>query len=412
MDRVILHSDINACYASVEQLYDPSLRDRAVAVGGDAEKRHGIILAKSQEAKVMGVKTGMTLWEAKLRCPELVIVPPHFERYIYVSELVQKIYSDYTDRREPFGLDESWLDITGCVRAGDGESCANEIRRRVKRELGLTVSIGVSWNKTFAKLGSDYKKPDAVTVINRENWRGLVWPLPASDLLYVGRATARKLAEMGVHSIGGLAGTPRHTLRCAFGVVGEQLHDCANGFDPSPVLRAGEYPRAKSLGNGTTTPRDMCSLSDALPVVVSLCENVGARLRRAGARARVVTLGLRDAHGLGWISRRAMLDHATDCCDELIETSLALLSAGHSWPDPLRSLSVRAEQLCYGGDEQLDVFTDYPRAALRRSLDRTLDRLRERFGPDAVMRGAVFADPEMAAPLEQEKYSFVRKLST
>ncbi len=408
MDRVILHSDINACYASVEQLYDATLVGKAIAVGGDAQRRHGIVLAKSEEAKRAGVKTGMTIWQARQLCPELVIVPPHFERYIYFSRKVQEIYADYTDRREPFGIDESWLDVTGCV--SDGVKTADEIRRRVKRELGLTVSVGVSWNKVFAKLGSDYKKPDAVTSITRENYRDLVWSLPVSDLLFVGRATCAKLSRMGVHTIGGLANMPRRFLKSSFGKMGETLHDYANGLDASKVLRPDEYPAAKSIGNGTTTPRDMRSRADALPVVVSLCESVGARLRRAGARAGTVTLELRDAHSLGWISRRVTLAHATDCVRELVDTAMALLDANHCWPEPLRSLAVRAEGLIYSPDEQLDCFTDYARLGRERRLDAAIDSIRERFGADAVMRGAVFADPDMALPAAQEEYSFVRKL--
>ncbi len=403
MDRVILHSDINACYASVEQLYDPSLAGKAMAVGGDVEKRHGIILAKSQEAKALGVKTGMAIWEARRLCPQLIVVPPHFERYVYFSRRVQAIYADYTDRREPFGLDESWLDITGSVRAGEGERCAGEIRERVKRELGLTVSIGVSWNKIFAKLGSDYKKPDAVTVISRANWREIVWPLPVSELLFVGRATARRLADMGVRSIGDMARLPREVMLRAFGKNGGALHDFANGLDETPVLRESERPEVKSVGNGTTTPRDMRSRADALPVVVSLCESVGAGLRRIRARPRALTLELRDAGELSWISRRVMFSRATDCCRELIEAALALLDGCHSWPAPLRSLAVRAEMLCFEPDEQLDCFTDYRRLDAERRLDGAIDRLRERYGLGAVLRGAVFADPSMALPPAQEE---------
>ena len=409
MDRVILHSDINACYASIEQLYDSSLVGKAVAVGGDAERRHGIILAKSEEAKRAGVKTGMAIWEAKQRCPQLIVVPPHFERYIYFSRKVQKIYADYADRREPFGLDESWLDITGCVRAGSGAKCAEEIRQRVKRELGLTVSVGVSWNKVFAKLGSDYKKPDAVTVIGRDNWREIVWPLPVDSLLYVGRATERRLRGMGVRTIGDLAAMNRSWLRSSFGRHGETMYDYANGLDGSIVLREGEYPAAKSVGNGTTTPRDMRSRADAMPVIVSLCESVGARLHKIHARALTVTLELRDARDLSWISRCATLERPTDCVRELIDVSLALLDASHCWPQPLRSLSVRAERLFFSADEQMDVFTDFNRLDRQRRLDAAIDSLRARFGTGAVVRGAVFADPDMALPLAQEEYTFVRK---
>lgn len=410
MDRVILHSDINACYASVELLFQPELRGRPVAVGGDEERRHGIVLAKTEEAKRAGVKTGMTLWQARSLCPELVVVPPHFDRYIHYSREVQRIYSEYTERREPFGIDESWLDITGCLRAGAGERAAREIGARVKRELGLTVSVGVSWNKVFAKLGSDYKKPDAVTVIDRGNFRDIVWPLPAEELLYVGRSTRVRLAALGIHTIGDIARTEERVLKLRLGKMGEVLHAYANGLDNSPVLREGEYAPAKSVGNGTTTPRDMRSLADAMPVVVSLCECVGARLRRIGMRAGVLTLELRSPE-LHWISHRRRLEAHTDCDRELVGTALSLLSEAHSWPDPLRSLAVRAEELVPASmPEQLDMFTDRADIERQRRLDAAVDRLRGRFGAGSVLRGAVFADPSMAVPPAQEEFSFVRKL--
>ncbi len=405
-----MHSDINACYASVELLFRPELKGRPVAVGGDEEKRHGIILAKSEEAKRAGVKTGQTLWEARNLCPELVVIPPHFERYIYYSKEVQRIYSDYTDRREPFGIDESWLDITGCVRAGEGERCAKEINRRVKQELGLTVSVGVSWNKVFAKLGSDYRKPDAVTVISRENYRERIWPLPVEELLYVGRATRVKLAALGIWTIGDLARADERMLKLRLGKMGSVLHEYANGLDRSPVLRESEYAPAKSVGNGTTTPRDMRSMEDAMPVVVSLCECVGARLRKIGARAGVLTLELRSAQ-LNWISHRRRLTRPTDCDRELLRTALGLLHEAHEWPAPLRSLAVRAEELIPASSpEQLDVFTDYGQLEKQMKLDRTVDRLRNRYGLNTIRRGAVFADPTMAVPPSQEEFAFVRKL--
>ena len=410
MDRVILHSDINACYASVELLFQPELRGRPVAVGGDEERRHGIVLAKTEEAKRAGVKTGMTLWQARSLCPELVVVPPHFDRYIHYSREVQRIYSEYTDRREPFGIDESWLDITGCLRAGEGERAAREIGVRIKRELGLTVSVGVSWNKVFAKLGSDYKKPDAVTVIDRGNFRDIVWPLPAEELLYVGRSTRVRLAALGIHTIGDIARTEERVLKLRLGKMGEVLHAYANGLDNSPVLREGEYAPAKSVGNGTTTPRDMRSLADAMPVVVSLCECVGARLRRIGMRAGVLTLELRSPE-LHWISHRRRLEAHTDCDRELVGAALSLLSEAHSWPAPLSSLAVRAEELVPASmPEQLDMFIDRADIERQRRLDAAVDRLRGRFGAGSVLRGAVFADPSMAVPPAQEEFSFVRKL--
>lgn len=410
--RSVLHIDMNACYASIECLYDPSIRNLPVAVGGDVEARHGIILAKNQIAKRYGVKTGEALWQAKQKCPELHIVPPHFDRYLRFSRMAREIYADYTDLVEPFGLDEVWCDVTGTqkLRERGLEALANEIRERVKFELGITVSVGASWNKIFAKLGSDYKKPDAVTVIDRGNFRDIVWPLPAEELLYVGRSTRVRLAALGIHTIGDIARTEERVLKLRLGKMGEVLHAYANGLDNSPVLREGEYAPAKSVGNGTTTPRDMRSLADAMPVVVSLCECVGARLRRIGMRAGVLTLELRSPE-LHWISHRRRLEAHTDCDRELVGTALSLLSEAHSWPDPLRSLAVRAEELVPASmPEQLDMFTDRADIERQRRLDAAVDRLRGRFGAGSVLRGAVFADPSMAVPPAQEEFSFVRKL--
>ena len=411
MDRVILHSDINACYANIELLFAPELRGRPMAVGGDAERRHGIILSKTEEAKRAGVRTGMALWEARRACPELVVLPPRFDRYIHFTREVQKIYADYTDRREPFGLDESWLDLTGCVAVRDGESAAQEIRRRVKRELGLTVSVGVSWNKVFAKLGSDYKKPDAVTVISRENYKELVWPMPAEELLFVGRATSRRLRELGIATIGDLAQADGELLRLRLGKPGLDLHESAAGRENSPVRRAGESPPPKSVGNGTTPPRDMRSRADALPVLTSLAEGVGRRLRSFGLLAGNITLELRS-DALEWRSHGVQLPHPTDCDMEILAAALELLDESHRWPNALRSVAIRAGELCQATlPEQMDVFTDYAGRDAQRRLDGAIDRLRARFGRESVLRGAVFADRAMAAPPDQEEYSFVRKLA-
>ena len=411
MDRVILHSDINACYANIELLFAPELRGRPMAVGGDAERRHGIILSKTEEAKRAGVRTGMALWEARRACPELVVLPPRFDRYIHFTREVQKIYADYTDRREPFGLDESWLDLTGCVAVRDGESAAQEIRRRVKRELGLTVSVGVSWNKVFAKLGSDYKKPDAVTVISRENYKELVWPMPAGELLFVGRATSRRLRELGIATIGDLAQADGELLRLRLGKPGLDLHESAAGRENSPVRRAGESPPPKAAGNGTTPPRDMRSRADTLPVLTSLAEGVGRRLRSFGLLAGNITLELRS-DALEWRSHGVQLPHPTDCDMEILAAALELLDESHRWPNALRSVAIRAGELCQATlPEQMDVFTDYAGRDAQRRLDGAIDRLRARFGRESVLRGAVFADRAMAAPPDQEEYSFVRKLA-
>lgn len=237
MDRVILHSDMNSFYASVEIMLNPELRNKPVAVGGSTEERHGIILTKNQIAKKYGIKTGMVNWEAKLLCPDLVIITPHYEQYIKYSKMAREIYSRYTDKIEPFGMDECWLDMTESTELfGNGFDIANNIRKTIKSELGLTVSIGVSFNKIFAKLGSDMKKPDAITVINRENYKDKVWNLPVEDLFYVGPATKRKLNSIGVQTIGNLAKFPVNILKDKLGKNGIMLSAYANGADTSPVM--------------------------------------------------------------------------------------------------------------------------------------------------------------------------------
>ena len=259
MDRVIFHCDLNCFYASVELLSHPELREVPVAVAGDPASRHGIILAKNEPAKRLGIQTAETIWQAKKKCPGLVLLPPHHGLYREYSRRVNAIYEQYTDLVEPFGIDESWLDVSGTLHlfGGDPTALADEIRRRMRQEFGLTISVGVSFNKMFAKLGSDYKKPDATTLITPENFQDIVWPLPVTDLLYVGRAAARTLERYGVHTIGQLAAFDRQALTTLLGKQGGQLWNYANGLENSPVSPAGQYTPPKSVGNGETFPRNL-----------------------------------------------------------------------------------------------------------------------------------------------------------
>lgn len=258
MSRTILHSDCNCFYASVELLHHPELRGKPVAVGGDPEARHGIVLTADYTAKRCGVKTGMALWQAKQICPDITFLPPRMDLYLRFSRMAQEIYAEYTDQREPYGIDESWLDVTDSVSIkGDGYQIAQEISSRMKKELGITVSVGVSFNKIFAKLGSDYKKPDAITTMNKDEYKEKAWPLPVSDLLYVGSATNRKLKSMGIHTIGDLAETDERFLNRRLGKMGNILWAFANGYDDSPVKLENTSAPIKSVGNSTTTPRDM-----------------------------------------------------------------------------------------------------------------------------------------------------------
>lgn len=247
--RRILHCDANNFYASVECMLDESLRDKYVAVSGNPDKRHGIILAKNQKAKAMGVKTGETIWEAKKKCPELVLVPPQFDEYVKISNRIFDIYCQYTDRVEPFGIDECWLDVTHSTKLfKSAENIAEELRQRIKSEIGITISVGVSFNKIFAKLGSDMKKPDAVTIIDEDNYKQKVWPLDVGDLLMIGRHTQEKLRKIGINTIGDLANAPLKILTDKFGILGEKMRQNANGENDEPVRFYYERPVPKSIG--------------------------------------------------------------------------------------------------------------------------------------------------------------------
>ena len=260
-ERVILHCDLNCFYASCEMAYNPKLQDKPIAVCGDPERRNGIVLTASYPAKRMGVKTGMPLWEAQQHCRDIIFVHANYELYTRFSEYIREIFLRFTDQVEPFGLDEAWLDCTASQSLfGTGEEIAKQISDTVKDELGITCSVGVSWNKVFAKLGSDYKKPDAITVISKSNWKDIVFPLPATDLLYVGSRTGKKLANYCVHTIGDLATANPNFLKEKLGKIGPMLWGFANGLDTGAVAKyEGREAQApiKSIGNSWTTPRDL-----------------------------------------------------------------------------------------------------------------------------------------------------------
>ena len=295
MKRTILHSDMNCCYASIEHLYHPELTGKPLAVGGDPEARHGIVLTADYLAKKHGVKTGMAIWQAKQVCPELNFISPRMDLYLRFSRMAHEIYGEYTDLQEPYGVDESWLDVTASSTIqGDGYRIAQEISNRMKSELGITVSIGVSFNKIFAKLGSDYKKPDAITTMYEDEFKSKAWALPASDLLYVGRSTAQKLTRLGIHTIGDLARTEEYLLESQLGKMGGILWAFANGFDDSPVKKENTHAPVKSIGNSTTTPRDLENNEDVKIVLYILAESVAARLRENGFKCRVVEISVRD----------------------------------------------------------------------------------------------------------------------
>lgn len=395
-DRCILHADINNCYASIEILHRPELRGKCVAVGGDVEACHGIVLAKSEAAKACGVKTGEVLWQARQKCPSLIVLPPNYPLYLRFSRMIRELFAEYTSQVEPFGLDESWLDVTGSTGLfGSGEAIAQQIRRRVKQELGVTVSVGVSFNKIFAKLGSDMKKPDAVTVITRENYRDTVWPLPAEDLLYVGRATQRKLYSRGITTIGGIANADPKLLHDWFGKWGYVLHTFANGRDTAPVAQAGDEALVKSIGNSTTTPRDICNWEDAKIVFYNLAESVAARLREQGLKGRTIQIGVRD-NALRCFERQMKLPEPTCISSEICMAALHLLRESYGFERPLRSIGVRAADLVSARENmQLSLLSDGHRQDRQERLDCAVEDIRRRFGHYSIARAVMATDPSL-----------------
>lgn len=419
-DRDVLHSDINCCYAQIECQARPELRGKPVVVGGDEEARHGIVLAKNLIAKRAGVKTAMALWEARKACPGLVVVPPDYRLYMDVSRRAREIYYDYTDRVEPFGPDEAWLDVTGtrrCLGLSPAE-IAREVSERMVAELGISVSVGVSWNKIFAKFGSDYKKPDAVTVITRENYRKVVWQAPVRDLLYVGPATERKLHSSGIDTIGQLACASDELLRNRLGKMGFVLRGFARGQDATEVKpydrdAADVMREIKSYGNGLTAPRDICDPQSAKAYVWMLAESVAQRMREGRARARTVSVGARAADDLCTRSRQCKLPVATDVTLEVARAAWGLLreleplDASH----PLRGIHVRASDLEPADtDLQASLFDPLPRRTEMRELDASVDDLRRRYGNKCVVWGAQLVD-EGAASVDAKADNTVHPVS-
>lgn len=403
--RYILHSDCNGFFASVECLCNPEIRHKPVAVCGDADMRHGIVLAKNEIAKKFNIKTGEAIWQAKGKCPKLVTVTPHFEKYLRFSKEAARIYSDYSDRIEPFGIDESWIDLTGCVKSFEqARLVADEIRERIKFELGITVSIGVSFNKIFAKLGSDYKKPDAVTVITDKNFREIVWKLPAEDLLGVGKATKLKLNAMGIYTIGELAAFPYTTLKSNFGKVADTLYIFSNGLDMSPVKPLGFVSLPKSIGNSTTCCKDLKSFGDAKIVMNVLCDSVCRRMREQNLNTDTVTVYLRD-NTLLTVTRQQKL-YRTDISAEILEVALGLIKANYSFEKPLRSLGIALSDFkpkAYA--QQLSILQNEKLRTRQGALDSSLDNLKKRFGSKCIQPAVLLLDSKLSefSPKEEHR---------
>ena len=392
MERWIFHCDCNSFYASVELLRHPELRDQCVAVCGDPEGRHGIVLAKNEPAKRMGVKTAEVIWQAKRKCPDLVLLPPHREYYRKYSKTINGIYRKYTDRVEPFGIDESWLDVTGTWQlfAESPAALADQLRAEVKAATGLTISVGVSFNKVFAKLGSDYKKPDATTLITRENFHKIVWPLPAGDLLYVGASAQNRLAGMGISTIGELAAARPEALAEALGKLGLELSRYARGEDEAPVRRWGEKEPIKSVGNGTTFRRNIRGPAEIRSALNVLADEVAGRLRRHGVWAGAVQVTIRDPE-LKTITRQKQLPMSTHLARALANACWQLMEKNWDMARPVRMLTVTALAITEEPFAvQQSLFDDAPKADPRREkLEQSLDAIRKKYGRGAIGAGSI-----------------------
>ena len=403
-DRIILHCDCNSFFASVELLTLPELKGQPVAVSGSVDERHGIILAKNEEAKKFGVQTAETVWQAKRKCPNLVLVPPHRERYEKFSKQINEIYDRYTDLVEPFSIDESYLDVTGSLHlfGGNAKALADEIRAVVQKETGLTISVGVSFNKIFAKLGSDYKKPNATTVISQENYKDILYPLPIRDLIFVGKAAEANLKAFGIHTIGDLAKKEREYLVQSFGKMGDTLWKYVNGLDDEPVRARGEARTIKSVGNGHTFKRDLVGPADLKAGVTTLADSVALRLRKHGLYCTGVQLTIKNPE-LKSVQRQVQLP-ATCLSEDLVKACMEILKKHWYMYDPVRLLTVTAIGLTNTPHQQQVSFfeTEEESKEKQEHLEEALYKIKNKYGKHAIARGNVINNSIGISELEMK----------
>ena len=388
-ERVILHCDLNNFFASVSLLFNPTLRSVPVAVCGDKEQRHGIVLAKNETAKRCGVKTAEAIFEARAKCPELVILPPMMDKYKEYSEKAHRIYEEYTDMIEPFGIDECWLDVTGSrLLFGSGEEIADKIRREIKQKLGITVSVGVSFNKVFAKLGSDMKKPDGITVISRENFREKIWRLPISDLLFVGRKTTDRLRSCGICTIGDAAVCSDEMLERLLGKNGLELKRYALGEDNSPVSRQHEKATPKSIGRSVTRQQDFKTPDEIWGMFLSLAREISDSLREQGLYAGGVQVHIRNA-ALSVKEFSRSYPDSVNGAKIIAERGMELLNEHFGFTEPLRSVGLRAINLReYQTAIQEDIFGDSEKRETEEKIESSIYELRKKFGSTSITRAA------------------------
>ncbi|MEG1558244.1 MAG: DNA polymerase IV [Oscillospiraceae bacterium] len=394
--RTILHCDCNSYFASVESIGRPELKAVPMAVCGDPDSRHGIILAKNELAKKRGVVTAETVWQAKRKCPGLVLVAAHHDLYEEYCDKINYIYEQYTDRVEPFSIDESWLDVTGSEHLfGDGKTIADELRRRVREELGLTISVGVSFNKIFAKLGSDYKKPDATTVISKDNYKEVLWPLPVREMIFVGKSSAEVLERHSIHTIGDLVLAGREKLNILFGKSGDSLWVNAAGLEDSPVRRRSEASAPKSVGKGMTFAHDLCGMEEIRAGLLPLCDEVGTRLRRLNMFCTTVAVQIKDPQ-FKTISRQLTLSAPTNITRDIYKASIFVLE--QSWSPitaPIRLLTVTASNLTDSSEAQTSLFDKFESSNNERvKIDSVIDELRMKYGETAISYGSLVSKPK------------------
>ncbi len=404
MSRWILHVDMNNFYASVECMFNPALKDVPMVVGGDEQARHGIVLSKNEIAKTRyGIQTGEVLWKVRQRCPHILVVQPDMEKYLKISRMAMEIYGEYSDRVESFGLDEAWIDTTHFGKK-DSVHVADALREKIRKELGVTASVGVSFNKIFAKLGSDMKKPDATTVLSEENYRNLVWPQPVSSLLFVGRATEKRLSRLGIETIGDLACYEKALLRTSLGKWGEILWSYANGLDCTPVAPKDIHDQIKSIGNSTTTPRDLRCEDDVKLVLYRLADQVAGRLRANGLCGSTICLSVRDCM-LHTFERQCRVHYPTQLSGEIALAAFSLFRKNYNWQHPVRSVGIRITDFEENPNVQLDLFGCAYRRDRTIKLETTLDKIRNRFGNQILYRASMMTAPEITDIALHQEYT-------
>ncbi len=405
-NRIILHSDLNNFYASVELLLNPTLKDKFVAVCGSVEERHGIVLAKNEKAKKLGVKTGMTIWEAKNLCPELITVEANMDTYLEYSNKVRKIYSDYTDRIEPFGIDESWLDVTHSKMFGTGKDIAEQIRNRVKKEVGLTVSIGVSFNKIFAKIGSDLKKPDAITEISVDNFKSKVWCLDVKELLYVGKSTENKLKKLNIKTIGDLALTEKGVLIKELGKWGEVLFRYANGEDDSPVINAETESVIKSVGNSMTTYKDLETIEEVKSAFYYLADSVVTRVISHNlGKPRTLNIFVRD-NKLNSINRQTTIVKPTILITEICKLATEVFTTNYAWDNNVRTIGLSLSNFSFD-DEQTEVFENAEENLKKENAEKCMALIKSKYCDISLInKGIAFSDKKILTKKLSDKPIF------